>query len=78
VPDKGDDVGVLDGEIASPVLVGEVGTEERCEVRPELVEGSQPGRGTLTQAESAGAGRLEKAGAGGGSRRQAFLDEVDD
>jgi hypothetical protein len=38
VADNGEDVRILDGEVTSPVLIGEVGTKERGEVRPELVD----------------------------------------
>ncbi len=63
--DDGNDVGVLDRQVATPVLIGEVGAEEGREVGPELVEGGHAGRSTLAEAESTRAGRLKEASAGG-------------
>ena len=42
--------GPVDGLVAAPVLVGDVGTEERHQVLPELVEGGDAGGGTLAHA----------------------------
>lgn len=64
MPDDGEDVGVLDGEVATPVLISQVGAEKRSEVGPELVEGGQAGGGTLSKTECTRSGLDEETGTG--------------
>jgi hypothetical protein len=49
MPDNGEDVGVLDGKVTAPVLIGQVRAEEGSEVRPELIEGCEAGGSTLSK-----------------------------
>ena len=43
-----------DGLETTPPSVGDVGTEERNDIDPESVEGTDTGGGTLTEAKSTG------------------------
>lgn len=36
--DKGNDIGVLNGQVTTPVLISEISTPEGREVTPELVD----------------------------------------
>lgn len=64
VAHEGGNVGVLNREVAAPVLIREVCAEQRGAVGPELVEGSHAGRGPLAHSEGTRARLLEETGAG--------------
>jgi hypothetical protein len=93
VTDDGDDVRVLDREVATPVLISKPRSTEWGDVRPELIDCTrlatkalwskqlthgQTSGCSLAHAESARTRLLEKTSTRPGARRKVFLDEVDD
>ena len=75
VADDVDTQGVVDGHVTSQVLIGDVGTEERHEVLPELVEGGDTESSALAHAQNTG---LVGVSTSGGAFRKSVVNEVGD
>ena len=71
--DDVDNQSVADGPVTTPVLIGDVGSEQGHQVLPELVECGDTGRGSLTHSEGT---RLLIVGTSNRARRERLLDEV--
>ena len=79
VADDGEDIGVLDREIAAPVLVSQPGSSKRCDVGPELVEHGETSGGSLAHVQGARTDTfLEKTCTSLGALWKGLLDEVDE
>ena len=66
---------VVDGLVASPELIGEVGTEEGHEVLPELIECGDTKCSALAHTQNS---RLLGISTGGRSLWKRLLDEIGD